>query len=102
MYVGCAVTHTIAGRNCGEDDVRELEDENTERRYVRDAETSHDHTGTIPGAEEARGAAAYARVASAELAGRVIGFTHPAYTRGLPTTACMHRFTSVISTSIRA
>ena len=57
------------------------------RRYVRDAKTSRDHTGTIPGTEEARSVAAYARVASADLARRAIGFIRPAYTRGLPTTA---------------
>ena len=59
----------------------------SQRRYVRDAKTSRDHTGTIPGTEEARGVAAYARVASADLSKRAIGFKRPAYTRGLPTTA---------------
>ena len=48
-------------------------------RIVRDAKTSRDHTETIPGAEEARGVAAYARVASADLARRVIGVTRPAH-----------------------
>ena len=76
--LGCAVTHTIAGRNCGENGVRELEGEDIERRHVRDAETKGNHTGTIPGTEEARSVAAYARVASADLAGRAIGFTRPA------------------------
>ena len=33
----------------------------SQRRYVRDAKTSRDHAGTIPGTEEARGVAAYAR-----------------------------------------
>ena len=47
------------------------------RRY---AKTSRDHTGTIPGTEEARGVAAYARVASADLGRRAIGFILP--TRG--------------------
>ena len=61
-----------------------------------------DHTGTIPGAEEVCGVAVYARVASADLAGRAIGFTRPAYTRGLLTTGCMHRFTSAVSRYIRA
>ena len=70
---------------------------------MRDSsETSRDHTGIIPGAEEARGVAVYARVASADRAGRAIGVTRPAYTRGLPITACMHRSTSAVSTSIRA
>ena len=68
---------------------------------MRDAETASDHTGTIPGAEETRGVVAYARVASADLARRAIGSTRPAFTRGLPTTACMHRFISAVSTSIR-
>ena len=80
MSVGCAVTPTIAGRNCGEDSVRELEGEYIERRYVKNAEISRDHTGTIPSAEEARGVAAYSRVASVDLVGRAIGFTRPAYT----------------------
>ena len=46
--VGCAVTHTIAGRNCEDDGVRELGGEEIERRYVRDAETKHEHTGLYP------------------------------------------------------
>ena len=76
MWVGCVVTPTIAGRNCGEDSVRELEGENIKRRYVRDAKTSCDHTGTIPDAEEARGVSG-ARVAFADLARRAFGVTHP-------------------------
>ena len=79
--VRCTVTHTIGGRNCGDDGVRELKGKDIERRYLRGAETTRDHTGTIPGAEKAHGVAVYARVASADLAGRVIGFTRPAYTR---------------------
>ena len=51
--MGRVVTHTIAGRNYGDESIRELEGEDTERRYVRDTETIRDHTGTIPGAEEA-------------------------------------------------
>ena len=54
---------------------------------MRDAKTLRDHNGTIPGTEEVRGVAASARVASADSARRAIGFTLPAYTRGVPTTA---------------
>ena len=36
--VSRVVTHTIAGRNCGDESVRELEREDAERRYVGDAE----------------------------------------------------------------
>ena len=100
--VVCAVTHTIAGNNYGSDGVRELVGEDIKRRYVRDEKTTRDHTGTTPGAEEACFVAAYARVAFAGLAVWAIGLTRPAYPRGLPTTDCMHRFTSTVSTSIRA
>ena len=75
MQVGCVIASTIAGRNCGEESIGELEGEDTERRYVRDANTSRDHTGTIPGAEDVRGVATYARVASADRAGRAIRVT---------------------------
>ena len=84
--VGSAATHIIAGKNCGDYDVRERESQGVERRYVRDAKTTRDHTGTTPGAEEARFVVAYARVASADLAVWAIGLTRPAYPRGLPTT----------------
>ena len=91
--VGRAVIHTIAGKNCGDYGVRKLEVEDIERRYVRDMKTKRDHTGTTPGAEEARFVAAYARVASADLAMWTIGLTRPPYPRGLPTTDRMCRFT---------
>ena len=102
--VGCAVAHTIAGKNCGCGDggVRELEGEDIERRYGREAKTMHDYTGITLGAEKAHSVAAYARVVTVDLAGWVIGLTHPVYPRGLPTTAYMHRSTSTVSTSIRA
>ena len=62
-----------------------------------------DHTGTSPGAEEARFVTAFARVASADLAVVwAIGLTRPAYPRGLPTTHCMRRFPSAVSTPICA
>ena len=77
MWVGCVVTPTIAGRNCAEDSVRELEGESIKRRYVRDAKPSCDHIGTIPDAEEARDVSG-ARVAFADLARRAFGVTHPA------------------------
>ena len=79
--VGCFVTHIIAGKNCGDYGVRELEVEDIKRRYVRDANTTCDDAGTTPGAEEARFVAAYARVAAADLAAWVIGLTRPAYPR---------------------
>ena len=100
--VGCAVTHTIAGRSCGDDGVRELEGEKILRWYVRDAETKPDHTGTMPSDEKVRRIAAYARVASADRAGRAIDLTRPAYTRGLQSTVCLHRVTSAVYTYIRA
>ena len=52
--VGRVVTHTIAGRNCGDESVRELEGGDTERWYVTDADTMRNQTGAIPGAKEAR------------------------------------------------
>ena len=60
------------------------------------------HTATIPGDMEARHLAAYARVASADRAKMTIGLTCPAYTQGLPTTACLHRSTSAVYPSICA
>ena len=45
--------------------------------------------------------AAYARVASADLAGWAVGLTRPAYIRGLPTTACMQLFTFTGAMSTR-
>ena len=88
--------------NCEDGSVRELEGEKINGRHVRDAETKRDYTGTIPGDEEARHVAAYPRVASADRAGWAISLTRSAYTWGLPTIACMHRFTSAAYTSIRA
>ena len=100
--VGCAITHTMAGKNCGDNGVRELEVEDIERRYVRDEKITRGHTGTTPGAEEARFLVVYATVACADLAVCAIGLTRPAYPRGLPTTDCMRPFTPAVSASKRA
>ena len=67
--VALSPIHTVAGKNYGNYRVSELEVEDIEGRYARDAKTTRDHTGTTPGAEEARFVAAYARMASANLAG---------------------------------
>ena len=100
--VGCAVTHTITGKNDGDYCVSELEVEDIERLYVRDAKTMRDYTGTTPGAEEARLIAACVRVNSAILSGRTIGLIRLAYPWGLPTTDCMLCLNPAVSMSTRA
>ena len=100
--VGCVATHINVGKSCGGYGVREREGQDVERRYVKDAKTTSEHTGTTPGAEEARFVVAYARVYSADLAVWANGLTRPTYPRSLPTPECMHRFTPAVSTSIRA
>ena len=87
--VSCAVTHTTAGKKGGDYRVSKLEVEDIERRYVRNAKTTRDHTRTTPGAEETRFVAAYANVASENLARWAIGLIRPAYLRGLPITDCV-------------